>query len=137
LVLPVAGQSFEVPFAHDGQLPVLRPPKFSVLDVETSDVSLRGAKVAVKAEMENPNVFALGLRDLGYSLMIGGASVGALQATTADTIEPGATGSLTLSGELTAADALMKLVRGGGLGPAKLAATGAVQTPFGAVDLLR
>lgn len=135
LALPVAGQSFDIPFAYEGQFPVLRPPKLSILDVETSDISLSGARVAVTAEMKNPNVFALGLQDLGYALTIGGVSVGAIRATTADSIEGGATGGLTLAGELTAADALMKLVRDGKLGPAKLGATGAIQTPYGAVNL--
>ena len=93
--------------------------------------------MAVTAEMKNPNVFALGLQNLGYALTIGDVSVGALQATTAESIEAGATGGLTLSGDLTAADALLKLVRGGKLGPAKLGATGAIQTPFGTVDLSR
>ena len=83
LVFPVAGQSFDLPFAHEGQFPVLRPPKLSILEVDTSDVSLSGARVAVTAEMENPNVFALGLQNLGYALTIGGVSVGAIRATTA------------------------------------------------------
>ena len=135
LVLPVAGQSFELPFTHDGDFPVLRPPQLSVLDVETPEVSLRGARVAVTAEMKNPNIFALGLKNLGYALTIGGVSLGDITATTADSIEAGGTGRLTLAGNLTAGEALMKLVRGGELGVPKLGATGVIETPFGSVDL--
>jgi len=137
LTCPVAGKTFELPFSHEGDLPILRPPKLSVVDVRTSDISFRSAKVAVEVQMTNPNIFALGIKDLGYALKLGEIDAGQIKAATADEIAAGGTGTLTLSCEIRAASALAKLARGTGLGTPTLDAIGKIQTPYGAVDLAR
>jgi len=135
LLLSAMDQSFELPVSHSGTLPVLRPPTFS--NVRVSDVSLRDATVTVEANIENPNAFDLGLAAVGYALQIGDMSVGNVVADTDRSIGPGESGSLKLTGKLSAADALLKLSRGGSLGVPALTPTGTIQTPFGPVDLQR
>lgn len=139
LVVPLAGRDFDVPFSHEGTFPVLRPPTLSITDVKTSGASLGGASVTVEAQMKNPNVFALGLKDLGYVLQLGDVPVGDIKAATIHQIGAGETGRLTLTGRLTAADAARKLLQGGlpGPGDATLRPVGALQTPYGPVELRR
>lgn len=124
------GQSFALPLKHSGTFPVLRPPTLSDLKVQVSDVSLRGAKIVADAAMKNPNVFALSVKDLGYVLNMGGEQIGGLTASTGETIGAGETGHLRLTGAISAADAVAKIVKGG-IGSAKLALSGSVGTPYG------
>jgi len=132
---PVAGQSFELPFAHEGMLPILRAPKFSVRDVRTSDVSIRSAKLEVVAEIRNPNVFEIGVRQLGYKLKLGDTDVGEATVTTVDTIASGGSGEITLTCEVRAAGVLLELARGTSVSAVRLAATGQLGTPYGTIDM--
>jgi len=124
------GRTFELPLSHSGTLPVLRPPKFS-------NVKLRfaGTAFTVDADVQNPNLFALGLKNLGYGLKLGDVVVGDLVASTLDSVAPGGSGHVTLKGKLSAASALMRLTGGGRLGAPNLAPVGVIETPYGAVKL--
>ena len=130
IVTSALGQSFALPLKHSGAFPVLRPPTLSDLKVQLSDVSIRGAKIVADAAMKNPNAFALSLKDLGYVLNVGGEQIGGLTASTAETIGAGETGHVRLTGAISAADAVAKIVKGG-IGSAKLALSGSVGTPYG------
>jgi LEA14-like dessication related protein len=130
IVTSALGQSFALPLKHSGTFPVLRPPTLSDLSVQLSDVSLRGAKIVADAAMKNPNAFALSLKDLGYVLNVGGEQIGGLTASTAETIGAGETGHVRLTGAISAADAVAKIVKGG-IGSARLALSGSVGTPYG------
>lgn len=135
LAVDVLGQNFELPFAHAGMLPVLRMPKFAIADVDTSDISLTGANVTVTGNIENPNIFEVGLSKLGYNLTLGDLEVGAVDVRTADKIAPDTSGAFTLSCRISSASAVRSLLGGVSLGSVKLAPTGAIETPYGAVQL--
>jgi LEA14-like dessication related protein len=135
LLIPVAGQSLELPLSHSGTFPILRPPAFSDVKVQLGDVSLTKAGVSVDAVMKNPNAFALGLEGLGYALKLGDAKLGGLSATTASTLAAGQTGRMTLSGDVSAASALFNMLMGGGKGGAEIVPSGSIQTPYGTVKL--
>lgn len=134
-IVPVAGQRIEVPFSHEGTFPVLRIPKFSNIRVNPGGISLTGAKIDVQADMVNPNVFAIGLSGLGYSLELGGVKLGDITARTADSLAPGAKGTLSLSGKLSAKDAITSLAEGAKLGRVRIVLRGKIQTPYGEVNL--
>jgi len=129
------GREYELPVSHAGTFPILRPPKFSNFRVAMSNVSLRSARVTVHADVVNPNVFALGIKDVGYELALGSVSVGNLVASTVDRIEADARGRVTLTGEVSATSALLRLIRGTKLGAPKLAPSGTIETPYGPVKL--
>jgi hypothetical protein len=133
LILPVLGGSFEVPISHSGTVPILRPPTFSDIDVSLANVSLLKATIRADAAMKNPNAFALGIKNLGYALKLGGVELGGLTATTASTLEAGQTGRLSLSGEVSAASALISVITGGRISDAKIVPSGSIQTPYGTV----
>lgn len=133
LILPVLGRSFEVPVSHSGTVPILRPPTFSNIDVDLANVSLLKARIQADAAMKNPNAFAVGIKNLGYALKLGGVELGGLKATTASTLEAGQTGRLSLAGEVSAASAIASMIRGGKIGDAEIIPSGSIQTPYGAV----
>jgi LEA14-like dessication related protein len=137
MILPILGQSLELPISHSGSFPILRPPTFSNINVDVSTVSLFKTVVNVDAAMKNPNAFALGIEDLGYILKLGGVELGSLTATTAGSLDAGQKGKLSLSGEISAASAIVKMIRGGNLGGANILPSGSIQTPYGPVKLQR
>jgi LEA14-like dessication related protein len=133
LIMPVLGRSFEVPVSHSGTVPILRPPTFSNIDVNLANISLLKTRINAEAAMKNPNAFALGIKNLGYALKLGGVELGGLKATTGSTLEAGQTGRLSLSGEISAASAIVNMIKGGNLGGAEIVPSGKIQTPYGPV----
>ncbi len=125
---------WEVPLEYKGKLPMLRPPFFSSPRVKIADVSLTGARVALEVKVHNPNVCSLGLANVGYSLALGGVPVGNVRASVGE-LAARSTGTLSLTGEVTAAGALMQLIRGESLGLPSMGWSGIVQTPYGSVPL--
>ncbi|RJP15978.1 MAG: hypothetical protein C4520_19570 [Candidatus Abyssobacteria bacterium SURF_5] len=134
LLLPVLGRSFELPLAHSGTFPVLRPPAFSDVSIDFADVSLLKTRINVNAVMKNPNAFAIGIENLGYVLKLGTVELGGLTATTAKSLEAGQSASLSLSGRVSAASAVSNLLKGGKAGGAAIVPTGFLQTPYGPVN---
>ena len=116
----------ELPMSKSGTFPVLRLPKFSNLDADFSDISLSSAKVALTADVLNPNIFPVGIEDVGYALKIGEVSVGDLVATANRNIKAGESGKLKLTGRISAFDGLLRLVRGKSIGAPNLLRTAAV-----------
>ncbi|MBI3735990.1 LEA type 2 family protein, partial [Candidatus Sumerlaeota bacterium] len=135
LVLPVMGRKFELPLSHTGKFPVLQLPKVSIVKMNSPEISLTKALVSFDAQIENPNVFEIGLGNLGYSLNLGDVKLGDLVAATGGRIGSGQSGRLTLKGELSAVDAVRQLAGGSGLGGAKIMPTGTIQTPYGAIKM--
>jgi LEA14-like dessication related protein len=134
-MLAALGQSYDLPLSHSGTFPVLRLPKVSIGHVGVSEVSLTNAKVTAEATLHNPNIFALGMNNLGYAVQLGDVPVGSVTASTADTIAAGTTGKLTLAGQITAKAALLKLLQGSSLGEPAVSLAGTIQTPYGAVPI--
>jgi len=137
VAFPLVGSLAELPLSHSGTAPVLRAPKLSNPRVRFSDVSLRNAKVTFQADMVNPNIFAVSVQDLGYRLTLGDVAVGNLVAATGGKIEPDGRGRLSLTGQIAAADALVRILAGAGLGKPKLSLVGRIDTPYGKVNLDR
>ncbi|GAB4330023.1 MAG: hypothetical protein Kow0099_00300 [Candidatus Abyssubacteria bacterium] len=135
MLLPVLGRQFELPLSHSGTFPVVRPPSFSNIDIDFTNLSLTKTKLDVSAAMKNPNAFALGVDGLGYVLKLGDIELGDLTATTQSTLGAGQTGQLLLSGEVSAASALLNMVKGGKAGSAQILPQGAIETPYGPVRL--
>ena len=134
LVLPILGRSFKVPVTHSGTFPILRPPTFSDINVDLEKVSFLKTKIRADAAIKNPNAFALGIKDLGYLLKLGDVEFGDLTGTTGSTLEAGQTGRLSLTGEVSAASAIVNTIKTGNLGGAKIVPSGSIQTPYGAVN---
>jgi LEA14-like dessication related protein len=135
LIFPVFGRSLELPFSYSGRFPILRPPTFSDVRVQVTNVSPMGAKIVTDAAITNPNEFPLDIEGLGYVVKVGDISLGSLTVTTAGELEPGQTGRMSLTGEISAANALFGLIRGGNIGEAEILPTGYVRTPYGPASL--
>lgn len=134
-LVDAVGQNFELPFAHEGIMPILQPPKFSAVNMKTPEVSLSGAKIAVDANVMNPNIFALGFKNLGYSLQIGDIPVGDLLVSTLSQLGAESSGQMSFGGNVSAWQAARGLVAGGNLGAIKIVPRGEIETPYGPVKL--
>ena len=135
LLVSALGQSRDLPLERSGTVPILHPPKFRHPRVGFSPVSWRGALVTLQADVHNPNVFPLGVHDLGYRLSLGDVEVANVTATTGGPIGPGQNGCVVLTGRITASGALLRLARGSKLGKPRLTASGVLHTPYGVVNL--
>jgi LEA14-like dessication related protein len=134
-LLAAAGQDFELPFAHNGTMPILQPPKFSAMNFKTPQVTATGAKVALDANVLNPNIFTVGFRNLGYSLQIGDIPVGNLVVSTLEQLQAGGSGQMSFGGQVSALDAVRGLASGGNLGAISIVPRGEIETPYGPVKL--
>jgi len=134
-VFPIRGRSLQLPFSHGGTFPILRPPTFSDIKVRVGEMSLADARIDVDAAMKNPNVFPLGIKDLGYALKLGNVQLGDLTARTDEILNAGEKGQLSLSGKVSAFSAVVNLIRGGAIGGAAILPEGSIETPYGAVRL--
>jgi hypothetical protein len=130
--LSALGSSIEIPFSHEGTVPIFRPPVATASKVRLADVSLTKARLIVDAEIENPNVFELGVGELSYELDLGDVRV-AVHCSAADgaSIGPRQSAKMTLTGDITSAEGLVKLLMNGISGVPKLSASGLVRTPYG------
>jgi LEA14-like dessication related protein len=128
----VIGSSIELPFSSEGTVPIFRPPVTIASKVRLADVSLEKARLIVDTEIENPNVFDLGIGELRYEVDLGDVRV-AVHSSTADqtVVGPRQTAKVTLTGDITSAEGLVKLLMNGISGVPKLSASGPVRTPYG------
>lgn len=134
----VMGSSFEIPFSHGGTFPIFRPPVVTAVKVQLAEVSLREAKLVVDAEIENPNVFELGVDDLGYELELGAIRVAVSNSLSDGTpIGAGGSGRMILTGDITSSKGLIKLLMDGVSGIPSLSAHGRVWTPYGTALIAR
>jgi LEA14-like dessication related protein len=135
LVFPAGIRKVMLPFSYQGTFPILRPPTFSDVKVNIAEVSPGGAKLRISALAKNPNVFPLGIENLGYALKLGDVRIADLVASSDETLKAGQAAPLSFTAEMSAASALLDLMRGSGAGGAALLPSGSVQTPYGPVQL--
>lgn len=135
VLVEAMGQSFELPVSYASSFPVFRIPSFSVPTVRFDGVSLSSATVVLETNVSNPNVFRLGLDKLNFDVRIGEVQVANIRPTLPDGLAAGGASQLTLTGQITAAKALMQLVAGKSLGQPSLQCTGSVETPYGLIPL--
>ena len=69
-----------------------------------------------------------------HLLKLGDVEFGDLTGTTGSTLEAGQTGRLSLTGEVSAASAIVNTIKTGNLGGARIVPSGSIQTPYGAVN---
>lgn len=134
-VFNAMGETVDLPLSHSGKFPVLRAPSVSILKMRPTEFSWNKAGLAVDAELMNPNVFKIGLQSLGYDLRFGDIPVASFKAATLSEIGAGKSGTLNLTGEARALDAVRQIFSGDSLGKLKLAPAGTLMTPYGPVSL--
>mgnify|MGYP001047130854 CR=1 FL=1 len=134
-LLPAGPRTLELPFSHSGTFPILRPPKISDVTVDVAEPSLFRTRIQVNAFASNPNVFPLGIENLGYTLKLGDRRIADLAATARETLKAGETVPLSFSAEVSTASTLLDLLRGGKITDTQLQPYGAIETPYGAVKL--
>lgn len=135
LLFNAAGREFELPFAHEGTMPIFQAPKLSVVDFKKPEITMGGAAIDLAADISNPNIFSIGVDDLGYVLQLGDIQVGGLTVSSLREIAAGETGRLNFSGKISAWDAISGLLGGGKIGAVSLLPSGKVKTPYGDVAL--
>lgn len=133
--LDTPGGGVNLPFAHEGVIPILQAPKFSDISVQPLDYSLSGAKIELDANVENPNIFGIGIQDLGYVLQIGSLRLADVAASTQDELGAEESGPVHLVGEVSMKEILAGLLEGFDPGGLQILPAGQIQTPYGAVDL--
>lgn len=133
-LLEAMGKTHELPMEKEGRFPVLKVPRFTVGEVE-KDASLTEVRLSIDAEVENPNVFPVGIGDLGYGIDFGTIRAANLTARTEGQIPAEGKGTVRLEGKVSGLDAVRQLLGGGELGDARLLPTGSIATPYGDVRL--
>jgi LEA14-like dessication related protein len=133
LLASAMGKDLALPLEKSGKAPVLRMPTFSEMKLAEPEVGLGRAKVAMDMAVSNPNVFGIGLEDLGYALKIGDVEVGGISASSPKELGAGESGKVKLTGAISGMDVIGKLLSGGKLGVLQLATTGSIKTPYGNV----
>jgi len=131
----VMGASLDIPFSHEGTFPIFRPPIVTAAKVQLADVSLSKAKIIVDSEIENPNAFALDVSGLKYELDLGDVRLAVLDPSGGETIGPGQTDRLILTGEVSASNGLIKLLMNGVSGVPQVTVSGLVRTAYGTIRL--
>ena len=127
-----AMSAIETPFYHEGTFPTLRPPLVTAAKIQLSEVSLSEAKLIVNADIENPNVFVVGIGDLSYELEISDISIGVYGVPSGEaTIAPGQNARMTLTGDITSSEGLIELLIEGVSRIPNLSISGRLWTPYG------
>ena len=129
------GKSVDLPFSRKGSIPVVKMPKISVKNVSTGDVGLSGATLKVDLGVKNPNIFKIGLDNLGYGLKLGDTEIAGLKAGAIDALEAGSEGNVTLSGKISAMSVISKIVKGIDASEMNISPTGSIKTKYGDLKL--
>ena len=67
--LPLLGET-RIPLSHEGQLPLLKLPRIKVDGLQLKNLTLTGANLDLKLNVDNPNVFSLILDKLQYDFKV-------------------------------------------------------------------
>lgn len=135
VVLVALGQSIRLPISHSGTIPICRVPTFSTPTVNKPELSLTRARVSLETDVTNPNVFGVGLKNMGITVTLGEVEVGRIEVAGAESLEPNVSKHLTITGEISGRTAIADLARGESLGKPKIRLTGSIDTPFGSVPI--
>lgn len=93
--VPVLGR-VDVPISHSAALPALRTPSVRVGALELSSLSLTGAELDLRLDIDNPNSFGLALNALRYDLSLAGARVASGETREEASFAGGDKGSLRI-----------------------------------------
>lgn len=137
IAFELAGQPMELPFAHDGEIPMLKMPEIEITGIKTGDIGFEGVSVTITAEIENPNAFPLGIGDVGFAVTLGGVTLAEMSTRTPREIKRGGKGSLEFTARASALDAVSSILNARDLSQVRVHMRGALDTPFGSVSVVR
>lgn len=137
LTLAAAGMTLEAPFSHDGELPVLRMPTIAIKGLKQGSVAFSGVSVTVSAEIENPNVFAIGASGLQFDLTVADSRVANVRVDMPNSLKAESTSGIELVAEVGGADAIANIVTSPHAADVQVKLRGELETPFGKVPLAR
>lgn len=137
VTLTAAGLSLDLPFSHDGEIPVLKMPAIEILGLKQGSVGFSGVGVTVSAEIENPNAFEISVRDLQFELTIADSRVGSVRVEAPNKLKARSKSNLQLIAEVGGADAIASVVTSPGAAEVRVRLRGEFDTPFGKVALAR
>jgi hypothetical protein len=126
----VAGEQLRLPFSQQGDVPILTMPTFSVRDVKYD-----GKSVSIETEVNNPNIFPIGVQDLDYAVRLGDIELANVRTKPADLIPAGGSGVVTLTSSVNATGAARQMLQGVPPGGGLLRPRGVLRTPYGTVRL--
>jgi LEA14-like dessication related protein len=72
--VPVLGR-VALPVSKSGALPAVHTPKISLDALDLQNLSIRGADLALRLNVDNPNAFGLAMQSLNYTMGLAGSSV--------------------------------------------------------------
>ena len=127
----------DVPYAEDGGFPAPRRPKFEMNKLKLKDLSLSGADLALKLDVDNEHGSNLFFENVDYSIALAGVDVGSGYLDELGSIEGATTGTVSIPitiDFLDAGTALYSILQGEKL-EVDFRADMDVDTPFGVVPL--
>jgi LEA14-like dessication related protein len=130
VLVTVAGEQLRLPFSQQGDVPILTMPTFSVRDVKYD-----GKSVSIETEVNNPNIFPIGVQDLDYAVRLGDIELANVRTKPADLIPAGGSGVVTLTSSVNATGAARQMLQGVPAGGGLLRPRGVLRTPYGTVRL--
>ncbi len=93
--VPVLGR-VSLPVSKTGALPAVHTPKISLDALDMRNLSFRGADLALRLNVDNPNAFGLALQSLDYDLGLAGSAVANGTTRTSAEFPSHGTGSIEL-----------------------------------------
>ncbi len=92
---------FVIPFQAHGVFELPKTPKLSVESIKINNLSLAGATLQCRVQMDNPNAFDLLFKKMDYNLSLGGASLGRASAVPPGPIGKNSKSTIPLSLDLS------------------------------------
>lgn len=137
IIIAVMGYDFNIPVTKSGTIPILKIPAFSDIKYDIGQVSKSGAKISATAQIKNPNIFDLDIKNIRYSLYFGDIKIGCISANAKEIIIAGKKTPITLSGEIGTRDAFVQILSGSKFDKPVMKLTGIIGTPYGNVKLYK
>ncbi len=130
----------EVPYNAEGDVPVLRPPKFAFKGIQIDKVDLLSNKASMKVNLKvtNQGKESLAFENFDYTFKLKDTKVAAGKVSSLGEADGDGTSTLSLPIDVTLSSlgsSVVSLIKDGGDADAGLKASMDVTTPFGAVPL--
>lgn len=124
-------RTHELPVEHSGTFPILKPLRITGIGAPSLALVPQELALTVTetADLENPNAFEVGISRLDFDLKLGDFDVAGLSASTGQAIPAKDSGSLTLTGTITAGEAVAKFFQGTPLGAPNIEHRGSLDSP--------
>lgn len=93
--LPIIGRT-EIPVSKKGNVPMIKLPKLKVKNLAVQNVSLSGADVNLKLQLDNPNGFGMNVDAMQYNLEVNGSNWASGNALNGTSIQENGTTELNI-----------------------------------------